>query len=350
MNYDKLSKLQQIATGSVYTGKTSYDNVSQIRADKLKTKLKNIEKEIRDMYPKKPQKVFETWVQATKDFPMPTKDFREFYWDKYLSIHPKDRKEAKQELIDKAAQELQLLETPQEKEHFIRDKVSRWPEWLVNEFKDDLQNYSAKNSDANLSKAKQVYKDDLSKRLGNLSDRELDPDVSEEAHIDDLLKLEKMNLMDVADSINGRFGVAGRDGGFIPAFDLQDRSQVFEQDPYGTPSTDEQLMIDELAPDFIRNYVKGNVANQRAKINIDNKASEGVANMMLETGTLTPDKWSEAFSMISKPEYMTLLKKGMLGEIESGRAKSDEDIVKTLYMALSQYKDLLGGTSNGPNA
>ena len=108
-------------------------------------------------------------------------------------------------------------------------------------------------------------------------------------------------------------------------------------------------MIDELAPDFIKNYVKGNIANQRSKINMDNKASEGVANMMLETGSLTPDKWNEAFSMFSKPEYMTLLKKGMLGEVESGRVKTDEDIIKTLYMALSQYKDLLGDSTNATN-
>lgn len=350
MNYDKLSKLQQIATGSVYTGKTSYENISQIRADKLKTKLKNMEKEIKDMYPTKPEKVFETWVQATKDFPMPNREFIEFYWDKYLSLHPKNRKEAKQELIDKTTRELQLIETPQEKEHFIRDNVSRWPEWLINDFKDDLQNYSTRNSDANFSKAKHVYKDDLSKRLGSISDKELDPDVSEEAHVDDILKLEKMNLMDVADAINGRFGVVGKDGSFIPAFDLQNRSQVFEKDPYGTPTTDEQLIIDDLAPDLIRNYVKGNVGNQRAKINMDNKVSESIASMMLETGSLTPDKWKEAFSMFAKPEYTYLLKKGMKGEIESGRIKSDEDIVKTLYTALLQYKDLLGGTSNGPNA
>ena len=60
-----------------------------------------------------------------------------------------------------------MLETPTEKEHYLRDKVSRWPEWLIKEFKDDLQNFSTRNADVNFNKAKQVYKDDLSKRLGN---------------------------------------------------------------------------------------------------------------------------------------------------------------------------------------
>ena len=350
MNTDKLNKLQQIATGNVYSGKSSYENVSEIRASKLKDKLKKIETEIKDMYPKNKKKVFETWVQATKDFPMPTKNFKEYYWNRYLDIHPEDNDTAKKELIKNTELELGMLETPTEKEHYLRDKVSRWPEWLIKEFKDDLQNFSTRNADVNFNKAKQVYKDDLSKRLGNLSSKELDPDVSEEAHIDDLLKLEKMNLMDVADALNGRFGVTGKDGKFMPAFDLQDRNQIIPNDPFGSPSTDEQLMIDELAPEFIRNYVKGNLANQRAKINLDNQASEGVASSMLETGALTPDRWSEAFSIFSKPEYTTLLKKGMIGEIESGRIKSDEDIVKTLYMAMSQYKDLLGGSTNGPNA
>ena len=350
MNIDKLSKLQQLATGSVYTGKTSYENVSEIRASKLKDKLNKMEKEIVEMYPKNKQKVFETWIQATKDFPMPTSSFKEYYWNKYLNLHPENKKTAKEELINRTASELQLIQTPQEKEHYLRDKVSRWPEWLTSEFKDDLQNYSTRVSDSNLNKSKQLYKDNLSKRLVNLSNKELDPDVSEESHIDDLLKLERMNLLDVADVLNGRFGVSNKEGTFIPSFDLQDRTQVFPQDPYGSPTTDEQLMIDDLAPDFIRQYVKGNVSNQRAKINMDNKATEALAASMLETGSLTPDKWSEAFSMISKPSYMDLIKRGMMGEVESGRVKSNEDIVKTIYMALSQYKDLLGEPSNGPNA
>jgi hypothetical protein len=220
---------------------------------------------------------------------------------------------------------------------------------MINEFKDDLQNFSTRNSDINLNKSKQVYKDDLTRRLNKLSSKELDPDVPEEAHTDDLLKLERMNLLDVANAINGRFGVANKEGNFVPAFDLQDRTQVFPNDLYGTPSTDEQLMIDELAPEFIKNYVKGNVAKQRTKINLDNKASEGVAASMLETGALSPDKWNEAFSMFSKPEYQTLIEKGMMGEINSGRVKTQDDLIKTLYMAMSQYKGLLGD-ENAPNA
>jgi hypothetical protein len=224
------------------------------------------------------------------------------------------------------------------------------PNWLINEVKDDLQNYSTKNSDTNLNKAKQVYKDNLARRLSNLSDRELDPDVSEEAHIDDLLKLEKMNLMDVSEAFNGRFGVVGKEGNFIPAFDLSDRTQVFPEDPFGNPNTDEQLMIDDLAPDFIRGFVKNSLTNQREKINLDNKASEGVASMMLESGSLTPDKWNEAFSMFSNPDYTQLMKKGLRGELEAGRITNSEDMVKNIYMVLSQYKDLLGDTQNGPNA
>jgi hypothetical protein len=349
MNYDKLSKLQQIAEGSVFTSKTNIADVSEIRSQKLKEKLKKIEQELNDMYPKNKKKLFETWVQATKDFSFPNEDFKEYYWNKYLSLHPDNKQLAKEDLINKASMEMEMFETPQEKEHFLRDKVSRWPMWLVNEFKDDLQSFSTRTSDANLNKAKQIYKDNLAKRLTNISDRELDPDVSEEAHINDLLKLEKMNLLDVSNTINGRFGVADKKGIFIPASDLQDRSQIFPSDAFGTPSTDEQLLIDDLAPEFIKQYVKGNVNNQRSKINLDNKASEGVAASMLETGALTPDRWSEAFSMFSNPEYISLIKKGMIGEIESGRVKNDEDIVKTIYMALSQYKDLLGEPNNGPN-
>jgi len=349
MKEDLYNKLQQIASGRQYTESTNIENVSEIRSKDLKKKLNNITDSIKKMYPTKPKKVFETWKQATKDFPLPTKSFKEDYWKEYLNLSPDGPDKEKQKLITNTELELQMLESPTEKEHYLRDKVSKWPEWLVNEFKDDIQNLSARNSITNLNKSKQVYKDDLSKRLGSISNKELDADVSEESHIDDLLKLEKMNLMDVADSFNGRFGVVDKAGAFVPAFDLQDRAQVFENDPYGTPSLGEQTMVDELAPDFIRNFVKGNLSNQRAKINLDNKASEGVAKMMLETGSLTPDKWGEAFSMFSKPEYQTLIEQGLKGEINSGRVKNDEDLVKTIYMAMNQYKDLLGESTDATN-
>lgn len=347
---DLYVKLQQIASGKQYTESTNIENVSEIRAKDLKKKLNDITNNIKRMYPTKPKKVFETWKQETEDFPMPTKSFKETYWKQYLSLSPDGSDAEKKKMITNTELELEMLESPTEKEHYLRDKVSRWPEWLITEFKDDIQNLSARNSMTNLNKSKQVYKDDLSRRLGSLADRELDADVSEEAHIDDLLKLEKMNLMDVADAINGRFGVADKSGSFMPAFDLQDRSQVFQNDPHGTPSLGEQTMIDELSPPFIRDFVKGNLSNQRSKINMDNKASEGVAKMMLENGALSPDKWGEAFSMFSKPEYRTLMEQGLRGEINSGRVKNDEDLVKAIYMAMNQYKDLLGESTDATNA
>jgi len=349
MNTDKLNKLQQIAEGTTYTGKTNSKRFSDIRADQTKNKLEKIEASIKQMYPNNKQEFFNTWLQATKDLPLPTDKIKEQYWKKYLELHPDGESKAKEELISRTEREMEMFQSPTEKEHFLRDKVSRWPKWMIEEFKDDLQNFSTRNADINLNKAKQVYKDDLSKRLKQLTPKELDPDVSEDAHIEDLLKLERMNLLDVSNAINGRFGVANKDGVFTPAFDLEDRSQVFPQDPYGTPNTDEQLMVDELAPEFIKNFVKTNVANQRAKINLDNKASEGVAANMLETGSLTPDKWNEAFSMFAKPEYQTLIERGMMGEINSGRIKNEKDIMKTLYMALNQYKDLFQGDVNAPN-
>lgn len=349
MNFEKLNKLQQLAEGSIYTTKTNTVDISNLKTKKLKNYLINLENKLKEAYPKNKKKIFENWKEATKDILFPTDSFKEYYWNKYLNLHPSSEKIAKEELIKKTTEELNILNTPQEKEHYLRDKISKWPNWMINEFKDDLQNYSTRIADSNLNKAKQIYKDNLNKRLINLSKKELDPDISEEAHINDLLKLEKMNLLDVSDTINGKFGVADKNGQFIPASDIKDRSQILPNDIYGTPATDEQLMIDDIAPSFIKQYVKGNLATQRSKINMDNKATEALAASMLETGSLTPEKWSEAFSMFSKPEYTSLIKKGMQGEIESGRVKNDEDIVKTLYMVLSQYKDLLGENQNAPN-
>lgn len=219
MNTDKLNKLQQIAEGSVYTGRANNNNFSELKATKLKTKLKSIEDGIKQMYPKNKEQVFKTWVQATKEFPLPTKEFKDYYWNKYLDLHPEGKDVAKKEMISRAELEMKMFETPTEKEYYLREQIARWPNWMANEFKDDLQNFSTRNADVNLNKAKQVYKDDLTKRLNKLSSKELDPDVPEEVHTNDLLKLERMNLLDVANAINGRFGVANKEGSFVPAND-----------------------------------------------------------------------------------------------------------------------------------
>ena len=350
MNQDLMNQLQQIASGKVYSGSDSYDKINEVKAGDLKRKLNQLESDIKQMYPTKPEKVFETFKQQTKNIALPTDSIKEFYWNKYLDMHPDGRDAAKSLLVRQTEQEMDMFNSPAEKEFFLRDKVSRFPSWLTKEFKGDIQNLSFRNSYSNLSKSKQVYKDDLSKRLSKLADRQLDPDVGEEAHVNDLMKLEKMNLMDVADSLNGRFGVADKNGNFNPAFDLKDRSQVFPNQSDSTPGPDEQLMVDDLAPPFIRDYVKGNLANQRSRINMDNKASEGVAGMMLEQGKFTMDKWGEAFSMFAKPDYTALIERGLKGEINSGRVRSDEDLTKAIYMATNQYKDLLGDTNNATNA
>lgn len=348
MNTDKLSKLQQIASGSTYAAENNYEAANKINTVKLKEKVNSIKATAQAMYPKNSNKAFETFVEQTKSIPLTNKEFKEWYWEQYLSFNPNDRQTIKSNLIKRTEDELKLLQTPTEKEHFLRDKVSKWPNWLTNEFKDDLQSFSTRNADTNLNKAKLVYKDNLYSRLNKLLDRELDPDVGDTAHVDDLMKLEKMNLLDVADAFNGRFGVVSKNGQFVPAFDLEDRSQVYSNDPYGTPSTNEQVMIDELAPDFISNFVKTNLTNNRNKINLDNQASEGFASSVLESGGFEQDKWKEAFSMFAKPDYSTLIKKGLVGEMNAGRAYSDEALVKKLWMAMNEYKDFLG-EDNAPN-
>ena len=178
----------------------------------------------------------------------------------------------------------------------------------------------------------------------------MDPDVGVDAHMNDLLKLEQLNLLPVADAFNGRFGVVNKTGGFTPAFDLQDRETVFEKDPAGSPGINEQLMISDLSPPLIRDYVVGNLANQRNKINLDNKTAEGVAGMMLDQGKLTPDKWGEAFSMFQKPHYETLITRGLKGEIAAGRLKTNDDLSRILYTAVNQYKDFLGDIPDATNA
>ena len=277
-------------------------------------------------------------MKETKEIPFPTQKFNEYYWNKTLDMHPDGREEAKKNLISRTESELNMFNSPTEKEFFLRDKISRFPSWLTKEFSGDVQNLSFRNANSNLNKAKALYRDDLNNRLTNLSDKEMDPDVGIDAHVKDLVKLEQLNLLPVADSLNGRFGVVDKTGKFIPAFDLQDRASIFEKDIEGNPGPNEQFMVSDLSPPIIRNYVVGNVSTQRQKINMDNKAAEAVAGMLLDKGKLTPDKWGEAFSMFQKPHYESLITRGLQGEIAAGRIKTNDDLSRILYTAIHQYK------------
>ncbi|CAB4189804.1 hypothetical protein UFOVP1192_15 [uncultured Caudovirales phage] len=350
MKQDLYNQLQSMATNSVYTGQTNLDTVNSKKEMLLKDTLKTLETNLKTLYPNDRQKQFDSWIKETKDTLFPTQKFNEYYWNKTLDMHPDGREAAKENLIRRTEEETNMFQSPTEKEFFLRDKISRFPNWLTKEFSSSVQDLSFRNANSNLNKAKALYRNDLSQRLGSLSNQEIDPDVGVDEHVSDLLKLEQLNLLPVAQSFNGRFGVVNKTGAFTPAFDLQDRSTIFEKDIAGNPGINEQLLVNELSPPLIKDYVKGNLATQRGKINLDNKVAETIAGRLLDQGKLTPDKWSEAFSMFSKPDYKDLITRGMTGEIAAGRIKTNDDLSRVLYTAVNQYKDFLGDIPDATNA
>lgn len=348
MDYQKISKLQNIAESIVNPLNQTSEEINILIAEQFKNKIKNIEQTAKRMYPSLKYKQHETFVEMTKDIEIPNDSLKDYYWNKYIELSPFKPEETKNKLIDKITYELSLFNTPTEKEHFLRDSISKWPSWLTKEYKDDLQNYSVRNADANLNKAKLVYKDDLTTRLKEFLTSPLDPDVSEGVHYKDILNLETNGLLNVSKVINGRFGVVDKKGSFIPATDLQNRSDILE-DSISKPTVDEQLMVNELAPSFIKEFVNLNLTNQRNKIKTDNKVTEGFAGMLLDNGTLPIEKWSEAFSMFEKPEYSSLIKRGLIGQINNGKVNTHEDMVKSIWQAMSQYKEVFDNPVDYPD-
>ena len=79
-----------------------------------KNKLEKIEASIKQMYPNNKQEFFNTWLQATKELPLPTDKIKEQYWKKYLELHPDGESKAKEELICKVGEKSFLKISPQE--------------------------------------------------------------------------------------------------------------------------------------------------------------------------------------------------------------------------------------------
>ena len=348
LNYNKISKLQGIAEGTVNASGQTSEEINQFVYDRFKKKIQDYVDTVTKMYPNLKHKQHEAFVELTKDIQIPNDKAKEYYWNKYMEISPFTQEETKNKLINRITTELGLFNSPTEKEHFLRDGLAKWPNWLTREYTDDLKNYSVRNADSNLNKAKLVYTDDLSKRLNTFLQFPLDPDVAQTDHVNDFKKLEQEGLLNVAKIINGRVGVVNSKGVFIPASDFTKRSEVFESNS-NAPTLDEKLMVSDLSPPFIENFVKTNLTIERNKINTDNKVTEGFAGMLLDSGALPIENWKNAFSMFEKPEYTSLIKRGIIGHINNGQLKNDEEVVRSIWQAMNQYKEVFDNPVDYPN-
>ena len=129
------------------------------------------------------------------------------------------------DFINVTLNEVGLINGVSNKEFLLRDRISNSPPWAQEILGPELAKYSTSVANANFSKASQVYSKSLGEKLNKfMINVALDPDVSVEQHTADFLRMEQLNLLDVANVVNGRVGAYDGTGQFIPGFAVENRN------------------------------------------------------------------------------------------------------------------------------
>jgi hypothetical protein len=345
---DLYSSLQQIATESVVgPAAAKAPDANKLIAAEEKMKLDAATKRAMSMYPNAPEDRFNYWKKSVDTTGL-SNEAKQYYWKAYQDLNPRGFEGTKEDFINVTARELKQISGTTAKEFFLRDRIANSPDWVKPILEPELAKISTVVANANYNKSAQVYADDVRGRSKVfLSKATLDPDTAIDDHTNDLVRLEQLNLLDVADVVNGRAGVYKDDGTFVPSFAIKDRNDIFNNDIYGSPSAAEQLKVKETASPYFKEAIEESIYMNRNKIKQDERASEAAATKMLEEGKFTVDKWGEAFSMVPESDKRQQIIRGIKGEIAAKRVSSYKDLAQTIYTAMSQYGDMLGDMNNG---
>lgn len=340
---DLYSSLQQIASES--SGNQITEN-NQGNADMLAqqdiSKIRDTADIALQMYPDNKQNAFNYW-QRNISLDGMSNTGRSEYWKQYEQLHPNGTDGAKSDFINVTLNELNYIQGVSNKEFTLRDRISNSPPWAQKALEPELAKYSTAVANANFSKANQVYSKSLEDRVNRfVIQNNLDPDVSTDQHTSDLLRLEQLNLSEVASVVNGRIGVYKNSGEFVPGFAVTDRSHIFPNDIAGTPSAAEQAIVRDVAAKPIKDAIETKIVNQRLGISRQERVSALGVTQLLESGHYPLERWGEAFAINPESNSNQQVLRGLVGEIKSGRVKHEKDLIEGIYTAMIKYPHMFG--------
>ena len=291
-----------------------------------------------NMYPTDASSRFDFWKSKINPNELP-QGVRTDYWKTYETMHPDGIDGAKRDFVDVTKRELDMIPGMSQKEFFLRERVTQTPDWARKELDPLLAQVSTTVANANYNKAQQVYVSDLYTRINAfLFEEQLDPDVAIDDHVNDMLKLEQMNMMDMASVVNGRVGIMKNGKQFIPAFGLNSSDQIM-RDTAVNPSVGEQVVVQELARLPIKTAVADNVTMSRSTIARQEQTSSTIARRWLEEGKYDMNNWDKAFSLMPNMKIEDMVITGLRGEIASGRIKTEKQLAQAIYQSVDKYKN-----------
>jgi hypothetical protein len=339
---DLMSSLQQIASESVSGAVVVSTKEQELIDTQDVAKIKQTAEMATKMYPNNPASRFKYWKKNINIDGM-SNNARNEYWKTYQNIHPRGIEGAQSDFVNVTLNETNLINGVSNKEFFLRDRIDNSPAWARAVLEPELAKLSTTVANANLSKANQVYSKSLSSKVNNfILQNDLDPDVSVEQHTADFVRLEQLNLFDVASVVNGRIGIYGQNNQFVPGFAVENRQQIFPKDQFGAPSFAEQVLVRDSAINPIKQAVDMKLAAQRSVIARQERQSAMEATKLLEKGFYTIDRWGEAFSINAESNPQDQIIRGLKGEISSKRITNEQELAESIYTAMSKYPSMFG--------
>lgn len=310
LNPDKLQKLFEIATGR---------KPEQIRMAETKKKVTGLERSkkrkqiFKELY-KDPVTAFERWYQdSLKDV---NSDNADEFWADAEADFPGSPEQAK----DWLRSNIQRPQDPTAKEFTLRNTMSKAPSWLQSELSPELADAERVVTSQNLSKSQVAYRKVLQDKLTKFDFSSLDPDVPAEIHVDDMLKLELMGLLDTASVTEGRFVVTNKDGTIQPAFALGNSD---EAGGFGLgPET--EILAKMAKPMFEKAVVAGlDLGAQTQSMN--NRAVTGAGLQMLPDMDIS--EWSTVLGAMPKEDVPGAIQAGFNKRAEIDPFASNEDVL-----------------------
>lgn len=335
-----LEELQNIATQAVGPVDTKPEIADEEINKAAIAKVNEVTALANQMYPQDANSRFDFWKSQVDIAGLPS-GAKNTYWKNYETMHPDGIDGATRDFINVTKRELDMIPGMSQKEFFLRERVTQTPDWARKELEPLLAQVSTTVANANLNKAQQVYASDLDTRVNAfLSKVQLDPDVAIEDHVNDMMKLEQMNLLEMAQVKNGRVGFMKDGTQFVPAFGLQDSDQVL-QNRAVTPSLGEQVLVREVGLQPIKNAVESNVTKGRREIETQEQTAKAIATRSLRDGIYQMAAWDKAFSLIPDMPMEDRVVLGLQGEINSGRIRDEKQLAQAIYMTIDRYRNNL---------
>lgn len=284
LSQDKLMKLYSLAQG----GKPSKPSVTKKPIDLSSHKRSLAVK--RGSY-SDPLTAWHKWADESRNDI--TSDNSEEMWNMMEQEYPGPREVARNEIRSKFRENLPT--EPSAREVDLRNRMQTAPSWMQDELAPEMAITSSKVASQNMAKSKAIYTMALENKLSKLDFTQLDLDVPIEVHLQEIVALEALNMLDYASIVNGRLCVANENGQVEPAFNMLSKPEV--QQILSQGSTELETVMG-IAKRIVMPMISKATSDSRDMGSLDNKAAGGAAIKSLRSGDVPVDQWGDMLSMV----------------------------------------------------